>query len=294
MQKYKREHLEWRCIVGFEDQYEVSNYGDFHILPYEFIDKAGRKIKRKEKYIWSEDLKECGGDSVQGKYLGINLGGMKKTYAHILAAKAFCPNLENKPEVNHLDGNTKNNYCGCKENDYKDTNLEWVTRKENMEHASKNGLINHESLLRKYACSKNREKINYDNFKKPIYQMSLDGKIIAEFQSIKEASESLNLGRTVIHSVANHIGYHKTAGGYNWVYKKDYDSNQDYTVIIDQFSGTKKPVIQKNLQGDFIAEYDSIQDACKKTGFSGRGYISECCNGKRKKYKNYLWEFKTV
>ena len=35
-----RNNIEWKPITGFEDQYEVSNYGDFHILPYEFIDKA--------------------------------------------------------------------------------------------------------------------------------------------------------------------------------------------------------------------------------------------------------------
>ena len=38
--KNKRDNLEWRPIKGFENQYEVSNYGDFHVLPYQFIDKA--------------------------------------------------------------------------------------------------------------------------------------------------------------------------------------------------------------------------------------------------------------
>lgn len=44
---YIREHLEWKPITNYEEQYEVSNYGDFHILPYEFIDKANRHIKEK-------------------------------------------------------------------------------------------------------------------------------------------------------------------------------------------------------------------------------------------------------
>jgi HNH endonuclease len=50
---------------------------------------------------------------------------------HILVAKAFLPNPEDKPHVNHKDGVRDNN---------KLENLEWVTRSENMQHAYDTGL----------------------------------------------------------------------------------------------------------------------------------------------------------
>ena len=108
---------EWRDIVGYEGLYQISNFGRIKSFHYKnpsvlrvSISNSGYK-----RLVLSKN----------GKYESVCI--------HVLVAKAFIPNLENKREVNHKDGDKSNN---CVDN------LEWVTRSENMKHAHKNKLLN--------------------------------------------------------------------------------------------------------------------------------------------------------
>ena len=111
---------QWKDIEGYEGLYQISNLGRVKRL-------IGINIY-KEHYL--KPVKDRYG------YLYVCLSKNNKHKVktlHRLVAIYFIPNPDNKPCVNHIDGNKKNN---------KVENLEWCTYKENTCHAYKTSLIN--------------------------------------------------------------------------------------------------------------------------------------------------------
>jgi hypothetical protein len=134
----------WKYIRGTRKYYAVSTFGRVRSL-----DRVVPCRRNGTRTIKGRILKL--GESV---YLNCSLRVDGKTLprdVHVLVARAFVPNPNNKPEVNHKDGNKWNNHW---------RNLEWVTKKENMEHASRNGLASGGSMPgSSHPCSKLTEEI---------------------------------------------------------------------------------------------------------------------------------------
>lgn len=120
--------------------------------------------------------------------------------------------------------------------------------------------------------------------KKPVIQYTKTGKIIAEFDSIMEASEATDINFKQISAVCN--GVNKTANNYVFRFKGD-DFNK-FGIRAD--IKTRKRIIQYTIDRKFVNEYPSIHDAYKETGIDYRN-ISAVCNGKRKSTNGYIWEF---
>ena len=115
----------WKDIEGYEGLYQVSNFGNIKSLPK--VRHNGRGT-----YIQKEKILKPSNTSTGYKKIELCKDGKRKGFkVHRLVAIAFIPNPDNKPEVNHIDGNKINNNID---------NLEWVTSSENTIHAYETGL----------------------------------------------------------------------------------------------------------------------------------------------------------
>jgi len=183
---------QWKDINGYEGLYEISSFGRVrskHRLRHRATSKDGIM-----KTFINRNGYEC---------LRLSIDGVKHTVTvHKLVSVAFIK-IENdlETDINHIDGNKANNHV---------ENLERCTRSENLKHAYDIGL----SKYRAY-----RKNTGIHVRCKKIIQMDINGSIIKEFESFKQAQSETNIKYTNISKVCR--GLRDTAGGFKWKYKEN-------------------------------------------------------------------------
>jgi hypothetical protein len=189
----------WLPVVGYESYFEISNCGNIRslerIICFETKSKSGKPIT-KTNIIKSKNLKISIGNH---GYYQVNLcvnGTQKTVNVHRLVAKAFIPNPENKPEVNHKDGVKTN--CTV-------FNLEWNTCSENNQHAYDTGL-RQSTWTDKFGADAPRSK--------PVIQLDKIGNVLNRFTCAREAERKTSVRYQHISSCC--VGKRLSAGGYVW------------------------------------------------------------------------------
>lgn len=235
----------WKKIEGYPS-YSVSNIGR---VRNDTRDKLLKLVRNRCGYIVAR----------------LNIEGVQKTHTiHRLVAMAYIPNPLNKPEVNHINEDKTDNRV---------SNLEWVTRSENILHGTR-------SLRVSQAMT------NHPNISKHILQFNQRGELLAEYPSSMEASRITETSWRHISACCH--GKRKTAGGYLWKYKEDMELGPPESII------PPLTIISKySRDGQLLWIYSSIYEAAEDVGTTAT-HISGCVLGKRKSAGGFIWKRNTV
>lgn len=149
----------------------------------------------------------------------------------------------------------------------------------------------------KHQSGETKEKIGEANGQ-AVLQFNQDGSLVSEFISQTEAERKTGIRQANISKCCRKLN--RTAGGYFWIRKNDYNPDDSvfnqikYESIYARSEEVAAihdiPVVQLTLDGKFINEFKSMADGKRETGCI---HISECCSGIRKRDKGFRWMCKS-
>ena len=228
----------WKKFIyeGQETDYSVSTEGEVR--------------KDTTNYILSQSSQQ------DYKFVGLIINGkQKRMRVHRMVALAFIDNPDNKPYVNHINGNRSDNNV---------ENLEWVTPSENTQHAVNTGL---------FKSGRTRAVIQYN----------LNGEQMATFESATEAARQTGGSQSKITMCCRR--QRDSANDYQWRY---YDDIQDVQKIEKKFI-TGKKVAQCDEEGNILKIYPSFKEAARAVNGTSSA-ISRVCSGTNIRHKGYKWK----
>ena len=228
----------WKKFIyeGQETDYSVSTEGEVR--------------KDTTNYILSQSSQQ------DYKFVGLIINGkQKRMRVHRMVALTFIDNPDNKPYVNHINGNRSDNNV---------ENLEWVTPSENTQHAVNTGL---------FKSGRTRAVIQYN----------LNGEQMATFESAAEAARQTGGSQSKITMCCRR--QRDSANDYQWRY---YDDIQDVQKIEKKFI-TGKKVAQCDEEGNILKIYPSFREAARAVNGTSSA-ISRVCSGTNIRHKGYKWK----
>ena len=193
------------------------------------------------------------------KTVGLHINKKSKKYrVHRLVAMTWIDNPDNKPYVNHIDGNRSNNIV---------TNLEWVTPSENTQHAVAIGLM---------VTNRKRAVKQYDQY----------GNFIAEYESIVQAAEATGTDAPKITVCCQDERI--TTNGFQWRYSKDI---QDVKAVNPNLQHAIQVAQIDPKTNEVIAIYPTLNAAARAVNGT-QSAITHVIKGDKqtKTHKGYIWK----
>lgn len=249
IKEISEEGEKWKPCPHFENKYLISSHGRLlGIGTYNTCCK-GELIKLHKK-----NGRNC--------YIQARLydnGKAKTIEVHTLVAKAFIPNPDNLPMVNHIDENKANNFV---------ENLEWCT---------------------------NQYNIRYSN-SKSVDVYTRDGEFVETFDAIVDAAAKYNVDATNISRCCK--SQFGTCAGYQFRYHGEPFSKKPFLFTEYQRRKSRRghscnegryiPINVYNTNGDFIKTYTNLSQAAYECGTT-TGNICKCYKGKLLTNKGFIF-----
>ena len=163
----------WKDIEGYEGMYQVSNLGRVKAL-----DRRDNKGK-----LQKEKLRKFGTKKDGYKIISLSKNNKLKSYVlHRIVAKAFVPNPDNLPEIDHINGIRDDNRV---------ENLRWCTRQQNNSYPETR---RNNSLAQKRRFERDPlERLKTISRQCPVYLVSETGEILKRYEYVREAADDLHV-----------------------------------------------------------------------------------------------------
>lgn len=251
----------WKDIEQTGGQYQVSSTGRIKRLWR--ITKSGRFYQ--EKIIAQAPI--------YSGYLHAQIYINKKCttlLVHRIVAKAFIPNPDNLPEINHIDCNKQNNNV---------ENLEWCDRTHNMREASKNGLMTGGQISK-------RKRPHY------ILQTTIDDIPIRSFWTAHDAEADTGVSFSSIRHLIREKSHDKQRGGYKWreCSQEEYEKYKDGPICkAIEYNNGKRRISALSDSGEIVQTYESVSDAAKAINSKPQFIRMQMKKGQH--CKGYYWKY---
>lgn len=125
-------------------------------------------------------------------------------------------------------------------------------------------------------------------WEKKVYQYSMLGKLVAEYDTAIQAQEATGINNSDIGMACK--GTFAQTGGYIWRYEKVKFTDDELKEI--WLVSKYKPVIQYDRNMNIVAEYNSLEEINRNCPNYSSRTVSACCHRRLDYAYGYIWRFK--